>query len=438
MRISIFGLGYVGAVSAACLARDGHDVIGVDVDQRKLEMLRDGRSPIVEEGIQELTKEAVSSGRLTVSDDGDYAIANSDISFICVGTPSLPNGDQDQKAILEVAGQIGRALKTVDHFHCVVVRSTIRPGTVDTSIRSILEETSGKATDSDFALCFQPEFLREGSSIRDYDNPPFTVVGTRSERAAETLKGLFEHLPSDFVVTDMGSAECLKYACNAFHALKITFANEIGRVTSSFGVDSRTVMDLVCRDTSLNISPVYLKPGFSFGGSCLPKDLRAVSYMARVNDESIPMLDGVLLSNQVHLRRAEDIVLSTGARRVTMLGLSFKSGTDDLRESPLVAMAERFIGKGLELKIYDPQVNLSRLLGANKSYIEKHIPHIGALLSDDLRDSVDGAEVIVCGVSYPEAIEALPGMCTKDQLVLDLVGDFDSDRLACNYTGICW
>jgi GDP-mannose 6-dehydrogenase len=438
MRISVFGLGYVGAVSAACLVRDGHDVIGVDIDERKLDLLRSGKAPIVEDQIQDLTKDAISSGRLTVSNDANTAIQNSDISFICVGTPSLPNGDQDQTAILEVARQIGTALANTSNYHCVVIRSTVEPGTVNSKIRGILESASGKTADDDFGICFQPEFLREGSSIIDYDNPPFTVIGTASTRSAEMLRSVFEHLPCEFIVTDVGSAECLKYACNAFHALKITFANEIGRVTSAFDIDSRVVMDLVCRDTRLNISTVYLRPGFAFGGSCLPKDLRALSYMAKSRDVSLPMLNSILDSNQDHLKHAIDIIMNSGARKIAMVGLSFKIGTDDLRESPLVSMAEHFIGKGLTLRIYDPQVNLSMLLGANKAYIDKHIPHIGALLSDDLQATINDSDAIIIGANYPSVADEIFKIRRSDQLILDLVGEVESSNVETNYQGICW
>ena len=438
MRISIFGLGYVGAVSAACLVRDGHEVIGVDVDEKKLELLRLGRAPLVEEGIQELTKEAVSSGRLTVTNDANLAVANSDVSFVCVGTPSQPNGSQDLSAILLVAEQIGAALRETDHFHSVVVRSTVEPGTVSGDIRKILENYSEKVADSDFGLCFQPEFLREGSSIHDYDNPPFTVVGTSSAESAEMLRSLFGQLPCEFIITDIGSAELLKYACNSFHALKITFANEIGRIAHGFGLDARTVMDLVCRDKQLNISSVYMRPGFAFGGSCLPKDLRALMYLANSKDVSIPMLSNVMTSNREHLDQAIDAVLRSGARKVGMLGLSFKTGTDDLRESPLVRMAEHLIGKGIDLRIYDPSVNLSFLLGANKSYIEQHIPHIAALLSTSCRDVIAFAETIVNGSAMPEAAEILVSDGRDDQLILDLVGNIVPGAISSQYRAICW
>jgi GDP-mannose 6-dehydrogenase len=425
-------------VSAACLVRDGNQVIGVDVDERKLELLRSGRAPIVEDGIQDLTESAISSGQFTVTNDSRIAISGSDISFICVGTPSRHNGSQDLRAIHLVAEQIGTALRDISHFHCVVIRSTVEPGTVDGDIRKIIEQHSGKRAGSDFGICFQPEFLREGSSIQDYDNPPFTIVGTTSDRSAEMLRSLFGHLPCEFIVTDIGSAEIMKYACNCFHALKITFANELGRIAHGFGIDSRNVMDLLCRDHHLNISAAYLRPGFAFGGSCLPKDLRALMYMAKSKDISTPMLANVMTSNAAHLKQAIDVVLNSGARRVGIIGLSFKSGTDDLRESPLVAMAEHLIGKGIDLKIYDPQVNLSLLIGANKSYIEKHIPHIAAHLTNNCRGAVSGAEAIVVGADLPDAYKVIAAESRNDQLVLDLVGNLSPDTIAGKYRGLCW
>ncbi|HEU4627862.1 MAG TPA: nucleotide sugar dehydrogenase, partial [Steroidobacteraceae bacterium] len=374
MRISVFGLGYVGAVSLACLARDGHHVVGVDVDPHKLELIRSGRSPIVEEGIQDLMKQVVESGRVTVTNDVQQAIGATELSFVCVGTPSSPNGGQDLSAIKRVMEQIGAALANKSAHHTIVLRSTVQPGTVETLVRPTLEHASGKKSDADFAVCFQPEFLREGTSIKDYDNPPLTIVGARAPAAAERVKQVFQHLPCEFVNTSIGVAELMKYACNAFHAVKITFANEIGRIAQSAGVDAREVMDFVCRDKRLNISPAYLKPGFAFGGSCLPKDLRALNYLAKVNDLTLPMLGSVLGSNRAHIDHALDKVMVPGVKRVGMLGLSFKAGTDDLRESPLVAVAERLIGKGYQLRIFDSEVNLSRLIGANKRFIEESIP----------------------------------------------------------------
>ena len=438
MKISIFGLGYVGAVSMACLARDGHEVVGVDLDPVKLDLIRSGRSPIVEEGIQELTAEVVGSGRVRVTDDVAGAVQATDLSFICVGTPSSANGSQDLSAVARVSEQIGAALKDKPGYHAVVMRSTIEPGSMDSVVRAGLESTSGKRADRDFGLGFQPEFLREGSSIKDYDNPPFTVIGTEDERLAGMLREVFGHLQCEFVVTSVGVAELLKYACNAFHAVKITFANEIGRLSRSVGVDSREVMDLVCRDKRLNISTAYLKPGFAFGGSCLPKDLRALTYLGKMKDVTTPMLGNVMGSNRAHIDHALELVMRTGKRKVGMIGLSFKAGTDDLRESPLVAVAERLIGKGYDLRIYDPEVNLSRLLGANKRYIEHSIPHIGNLMSQDCAEVVAHGEVVLLGLLNAETRAALDQNLRPDQRVVDLAGLPPDATGPAAQDGICW
>src|SRR5215831_4597651 len=330
MRVSVFGLGYVGAVSLACLARDGHQVIGVDVDKGKLDLLRKGQSPIVEEGIQELTKQVVDAARVQLTDQAEVAIRDSDLSFICVGTPSSANGAQDLTAVLRLAEQLGAAIKAKSTYHVIVLRSTVQPGTTEERFLPIIERVSGKKLGEGFGLCFQPEFLREGTSIKDYDNPPFTVIGSDSKRSASVVRELFGHLPCDFIVTKIRTAEALKMSCNAFHALKITFANEVGRICQSLEVDSHEVMALLCRDQRLNISPAYLRPGFAFGGSCLPKDLKALTYIAKSRDVVTPMLSGLLGSNRAHIDHAVDLVLRHGRPKIGLLGLSFKPGTDDL------------------------------------------------------------------------------------------------------------
>lgn len=438
MRISIFGLGYVGAVSTACLARDGHTVIGVDIEPSKLEMLRAGISPIVEEGMQDLMQSAGRSGRVSVTSDVTRAIQETELSFICVGTPSMPNGSQDLSAVIRISEQLGQALRSKHDYHLFVMRSTVTPGTVEERIRPALESQSGKGDGTDFDLCFMPEFLREGSSIRDYDNPPFTIVGSRSERATQNLRELFGHLKCPFHETTIRTAEMLKYASNVFHATKITFANEMGRLCQAYGVDSHEMMDLFCRDMSLNISPAYLKPGFAFGGSCLPKDLRALLYMAKTRDVELPMLSAVGVSNNTHIQRAMDAVLAHGRRRVGLIGLSFKSGTDDLRESPLVALAEHFIGKGLHLSIYDEKVNVSRLLGANKRFIETAIPHIADLMTADCRELVRKSDVLVVGIRDAGVMKILHEETRPHHAVVDLVQIPDRERLSGHYTGICW
>ena len=438
MKLSIFGLGYVGAVSLGCLARDGHQVIGVDMDHTKLDLIRAGNTPVIETGMQALIANAVGKHRAEVTDDTGYAVAASDVSFVCVGTPARPNGSQDLAAIERLTAQLGGALREKSDRHLFVVRSTVFPGTTESAVTAALEEHSGKKSGRDFDVCFQPEFLREGSSIKDYDNPPYTVVGCDSERVAGVMRDLFAHLPCAFIRTSVRTAETMKYACNIFHAVKITFANEIGRLAQSMGVDSHEVMDIVCRDTHLNISPAYLKPGFAFGGSCLPKDLKAMLYVAKSNDVSTPMLSGLMPSNQVHIDHAIDMVLESGRRKVGMIGLSFKSGTDDLRESPLVTMAKRFIGEGIDLRIYDPEVYISRLVGANRRYIEETIPHIASLMTDDRDALVDDSQVVVVGLSDRDAIDAVYERGRGDQLVLDLVGLSNRHRISGQYLGVCW
>ena len=438
MRISVFGLGYVGAVSAACLARDGHQIVGVDVDPHKLELIRSGRSPIVEEGIQELTREVVEAGRLTVTDDVAAAIRDTELSFVCVGTPSSPNGSQDLGAIRRVMQSIGQAIGAKADFHTVILRSTVQPGTVEAIMRQILEQASGKRADQDFGVGFQPEFLREGTSIKDYDNPPFTVIGTQSPRSAKVLQDLFGHLPCEFITTSVGVAEMLKYACNAFHAVKVTFANEVGRLSQAVDVDAREVMDLVCRDKRLNISPAYMKPGFAFGGSCLPKDLRALTYVGKIKDVTTPMLGSVMGSNRAHIDHVLDKVMVPGVRRVAMIGLSFKAGTDDLRESPLVAVAERLIGKGYDLRIFDPEVNLSRLIGANKRFIEESIPHIGSLMVGACDEALTHGQVVLVGVGGKAIVDAVVRGVQKTHRVVDLIG-LPRESLQCEeYSGVCW
>jgi GDP-mannose 6-dehydrogenase len=437
-RISIFGLGYVGAVSLACLARDGHQVIGVDVDPVKLDLIRSRKSPILEEGIQELMRDVVESGRVTVTQDASQALRDTEISFICVGTPSAPNGSQDLGAILRLAEQLGEALKEKRAFHTLVVRSTVQPGTIEEKIEPILERASGKKSGVDFGLCFQPEFLREGSSIRDYDHPPYTIVGGNCEQAVNAVREVFQHLEARFLVTHIRVAEALKMSCNAFHALKITFANEIGRVSQALGIDSHEVMRLVCADQRLNISPAYLKPGFAFGGSCLPKDLRALTHIARQNDIELPMLSSLLESNRAHIDHAVDMILKLGRPKVGMLGLSFKTGTDDLRESPLVLVAKRLIGEGCELRIFDPEVQLSRLLGANRSYIDANIPHLKSLMCPNMAEMVDPSEVILVGLQQTALNDLLQARVRPDQYLIDLVNLPNRDLLRCRYEGVCW
>jgi GDP-mannose 6-dehydrogenase len=437
-KISIFGLGYVGAVSLACLARDGHEMTGVDIDRTKLDLLRSGQAPIVETGIQELTRAVIRGGTVTVTDSVRDAILSTDLSFVCVGTPARTNGNQDLSAITRIAEQIGAVLPQKATRHVIVVRSTVRPGTVEEVVQPAIEAASGLKAGRDFSVCFQPEFLREGTSINDYDNPPLTVVGTHDDEAAEILRSVFGHLPCEFVHTSIRTAEMLKYACNAFHAVKVTFANEIGRISQVAGVDPNEVMKLLCMDRQLNISSAYLRPGFAFGGSCLPKDLKALLYLAKSKDVELPMLGNILPSNAAHIEHAIEQVLASGRRSVGMIGLSFKAGTDDLRESPLVIMAERFIGKGLQLSIYDPQVNIARLIGANRRYIEESIPHIASLMTADLAELVRNSDVLIAAMKTPDVLGVLDAYTREDQLLLDIAGLPDPRLQRAIYQGVCW
>lgn len=437
-RISIFGLGYVGAVSLACLARDGHAITGVDIDRNKLELLRRGQAPIVETGIQELMRTVMRGESVTVTDSVRDAILSTDVSFVCVGTPAGSNGNQDLRAITRIAEQIGSVLPEKASRHVIVIRSTVKPGTIEGIIQPAIELASGLKAGRDFSLCFQPEFLREGSSIKDYDNPPLTVVGASDPYAVEMLRSIFGHLPCEFVHTSIRTAEMMKYACNAFHAVKVTFANEIGRLSQSVGVDPHEVMKLVCMDRQLNISPAYLRPGFAFGGSCLPKDLKALLYSAKTNDVELPMLANVLPSNAAHIEHAINTILSSGKRSVGMIGLSFKAGTDDLRESPFVIMAERFIGKGLPLCIYDPEVHIARLIGSNRRFIEESIPHIASLMTPDLDSLIRNADVLVVAMKSPDVVAALKTHSRPDQLLLDIAVLPDRDAYPAQYRGMCW
>ncbi len=438
MNISIFGLGYVGAVSLACLARDGHTVYGVDVDLGKLALIGEGKTPVVEEGMIDLMQQVVASGRVSVTPDVRAAMVNTELSLICVGTPSAANGSQDQSAMLRLARDLGAFMREKSTKHTFVFRSTLVPGTVEEVLRPIMESESGKHDGVDFHLCFQPEFLREGTSIRDYDQPPFTIVGASCPEPVELLRQLFGHLPCQFHRTSIRSAEMVKYSCNDFHALKITFANEMARLCEAMGVDPFEVMDLVCKDTQLNISKAYLRPGFAFGGSCLPKDLRATLYLAKMRDVELPMLGGIMQSNQAHLDHAIRKVMASGKRRIGMIGLSFKTGTDDLRESPMVALAEHFFGKGLSLLVYDPEVNLSKLLGANRRFIEQHLPHIGCLMKNDLEDVMAESDVLVVGLADPKVVDGLQRHLRDDQIVIDLARLPDRGELRGEYLGLCW
>jgi GDP-mannose 6-dehydrogenase len=436
VRISIFGIGYVGAVCCGSLAARSHSVIGVDVSPTKVDLINKGVSPIVEPGLEELLGKAVLSGNLRGTTDAVEAIENSDITMICVGTPSKSSGDLDLRYIEAVCQDIGKALAGKRDWHTVVVRSTVLPGTITNVVRPILEERSGKKAGEGFGLASNPEFLREGTAIADYEFPPMTVIGEHCKRSGDILQELYQDLPAQIIRKSVEVAEMIKYTCNAWHALKISFANEIGNIAKALGVDGREVMDVMCEDTKLNISRYYMRPGFAFGGSCLPKDVRALTYRATQLDVKHPLLGAILNSNNYQIERACNIVQSFSKRKVAMLGLSFKAGTDDLRESPLVNLAEFLIGKGYSLKIYDRNVEYARVNGANKDYINTRIPHVSSLLSSDLRGVVNEADIVIIGNnddSFKDVVAQLP----KDKQVLDLVG-FMKTRSTSNLEGICW
>jgi GDP-mannose 6-dehydrogenase len=436
MKLSIFGMGYVGCVSAACFAKEGHDVIGVDVNPTKVEIVNRGESPIVEAGMSDLIKEMVSERRLTATVDTQHAIDNSALSLICVGTPSNTNGSLDLTYIERVCEEIGRALKNKDARHIVVIRSTMLPGTIEGIVVPALESTSGKRAGADFGVCINPEFLREGTSLKDFYAPPFTLIGADDDETAAAVRQLYANIDAPVFVTPVKTAEMVKYVCNCFHALKISFANEVGNICKGLGIDSHQVMDVVCQDKKLNLSPYYLKPGFAFGGSCLPKDLRAINYKAKQLDVEVPMLASLLPSNRLQVERAVDMVLATGKKRIGVLGFSFKAGTDDLRESPMVALIETLIGKGMQLAIYDRDVSLARLFGANKEFIETGIPHISQLMRASIAEVVDSSDVLIIG-NKAEEFRQIENETRNDQVVIDLVRLFDKTSND-TYQGICW
>ena len=436
MTLSVFGLGYVGCVSAACMAKEGHIVIGVDVNAGKVEMINTGTSPIVEAGLGELLSEVVQSNRLSATTDAASAVRDSDVSLVCVGTPSNQNGSLDLSYVVRVCEEIGAALKDKSERHVIVMRSTMLPGTIENVVIPALEKSSGKHAGKDFGVCINPEFLREGSSLKDFYAPPFTLIGSDDEETASILRAIYMSIDAPLFVTPVKTAEMVKYVCNCFHALKVGFANEIGNICKTLGIDSHEVMEIFCQDTKLNLSPYYLKPGFAFGGSCLPKDLRAINYKARQMDVEAPILSAILPSNRQQVERAVEMVLATGKKRVGVLGFSFKAGTDDLRESPMVALIETLIGKGLQLRIYDRDVSLARLFGANKEYIERQIPHISQLMRASIEEVLDSSDVIVIGNKADE-FKNLAGKRRHDHLIIDLVRIFNASSDE-TYQGICW
>ncbi len=437
MRISIFGLGYVGAVSAGCLAAEGHEVIGVDPNRTKVDLINRGQTPVIEKDIGEMIAVSVAAGRLRATTDVAEAVAASELSLVCVGTPSQLNGNLDLSHVRKVCEEIGTALRGKADFHVVVARSTMLPGSMRTVVIPTLEEFSGRRAGMDFGVCNNPEFLREGSAVYDYRNPPKTVIGETDARAGDLLVRLYEKLNAPLVRTDVETAEMVKYTDNAWHALKVAFANEIGNLCKALGIDGHRVMEIFCQDTKLNLSPYYLKPGFAFGGSCLPKDLRALTYKARALDLDLPVLNAILPSNARQVARGIAMATAQGRKRVGVLGFAFKAGTDDLRESPLVELIETLIGRGYELRLYDRNVSLASLTGANRDYILNHIPHISRLMVDTMEEVLDFAETIVIGNGAEEFRDVLARL-KPGQTVVDLVRIAPLRSEAGHYDGICW
>jgi GDP-mannose 6-dehydrogenase len=438
MKISIFGLGYVGSVSAACFAQQGHHVIGVDVNPHKAAIINSGHSPVIEREINEIMADVVGQGWLQATTEAATGVLNSDVSLICVGTPSNDNGSLDLSYIERVCRDIGAALRQKEGFHTVVVRSTVLPGTTEGCAIPTLEAASGKTAGRDFGVCFNPEFLREGTSVHDFYHPPYTVIGQLDSHGAEVAASLYKDLEVPLLVVPVRVAEMVKYANNSFHALKVVFANEIGNICKRQGIDSHQVMDIFCMDDKLNLSPYYLKPGYAFGGSCLPKDLRALLYHAHSLDSKLPVLEAILPSNEQQVKIGYELIHRTGKKNVGVLGFSFKAGTDDLRESPLVELIETLIGKGYHVQVYDRNVSLAQLHGANRAYIEREIPHIASLMCDSVQDLLAESEVVVIGNKAPEFIQVLQQL-EPEQIVIDLVRiSKEVDHLNSLYEGICW
>ncbi|MGB4100930.1 MAG: nucleotide sugar dehydrogenase [Alphaproteobacteria bacterium] len=437
MKISIFGLGYVGAVSAACFADLGHSVIGVDPNHTKVDLINSGAAPIVEAELETLTQRAVKEGRLRATMDAEAAIAQTDVTFVCVATPSHANGNLNFKYLEKVSTEIGAALAKKATFHVVVVRSTILPGTLKGKIIPLLEKSSGKKAGVDFGVCNNPEFLRESTAIADFRNPPKTVIGETDPRSGALVLSLYDGLPGPMIRCPIEVGEMVKYADNCWHAAKVTFANEIGKICKKLQIDSHQVMDIFCQDTKLNLSPYYMRPGFAFGGSCLPKDLRALTYKARSSDISTPMLNALMPSNHEQIEHGLAMIMSAQKKKIGILGFSFKAGTDDLRESPLVEVIERLLGKGFDLKIYDKNVNLAKLTGANRDYIMKVIPHIERLMVGSIDEVLDHAEIIVVGNNAKE-FAAIASRLKPQQYVIDFIRIKQIEENHANYEGICW
>jgi len=437
LKISIFGLGYVGTVSAGCLAQDGHEVIGVDPVRTKVDMINAGQCPIIEADIGEVISATVKNGRLRATDDHAEAIHQTELSFVCVGTPSQANGNLDLTYIRRVCETIGKTLKNKPARHTVIIRSTILPGTMRQVVIPTIEECSGKRAGVDFGICNNPEFLREGSAVKDFNSPPKTVIGEFDRASGDMLATLYAKLEAPLIRTDLETAEMVKYVDNSWHALKVGFANEIGNLCKSFSIDAHEVMKIFCQDKKLNISPAYLIPGFAFGGSCLPKDLRALAYKAKMHDLELPIMSAILPSNELQVARGLRLIMEKGCKRIGVLGFSFKAGTDDLRESPMIEVIEHLIGKGYDLRIYDRNVSLASLVGANRDFILNHIPHISRLIVSGIDAVLDHAQTVVVGNKDPEFRGVLERLHEGQHLV-DFVRITDRRSEHGKYDGICW
>jgi GDP-mannose 6-dehydrogenase len=437
--LSVFGLGYVGSVTAACLAHKGNRVVGVDIDSAKVQTIEDGRSPVLEKDINELVEESRKAGRLFGTTDPIRAVCESDLSIVCVGTPSEKNGRIDVSHLQRACEEIGEGIAQKKKFHLIVFRSTVIPGTTESVLIPALEKKSKKRVGKDFGVCYNPEFMREGCAVSDFLEPAVTILGSSEPQQGKLLRDLYEWVPGKVFETTIATAEAAKYVSNAYHALKVSFANEVGTFCKKVGVDTESVFQIFTADTKLNASAAYLMPGFAFGGSCLPKDVRAFTYRAKEIDLRLPLMESILPSNKEHIERAVEAVLHTGKKKVGVLGLSFKSGTDDLRESPLIQLVKRLIGEGCELQIWDQNVSLSKLVGANRRFIEEVIPHIGSLLVQDLKNVVQSSEVVVIGTREADS-KTLADCLRENQTVIDLVNLKKSHRLAgkLHYEGICW
>lgn len=441
MKISVFGLGYVGVVLAACLAKEGNEVIGIDVNTTKVSLINEGKSPIVEKDIGEIISLAVkgkANGSLRASTGSINAVMNSDVSFICVGTPSNDNGSLKLEYVKKCCAEIGEALTSKKSFHVVVIRSTVLPGTIEDVVIPICEEYSGKKCGDDFGVVMNPEFLREGTSVHDFYNPSFTVIGESDLKSGDIVEIIYNFISAPIVRTHIRNAEMIKYACNVFHSLKVAFANEIGNICNKLNIDSHKVMDIFVMDKKLNLSSYYLKPGFAFGGSCLPKDLRALIYKANQIDVELPLIKSIIPANENQVRKGIDMIMKTGKKKIGILGFSFKSGTDDLRESPIVTLIETLLGKGYSIKVYDKNVSLANLIGANKEFIEREIPHISRLMCSTMDEIIRSSEVIVIG-NNDEEFKGILKMCSNEQIIIDLCRIYnDVYQVSDNYQGICW